>query len=128
MADDWYVSVGQQRLQEINAMRSQAMADLEQAKAYDNESASDAIQRIANCDAERANLSALYSQYVQAMNPPRPPEPSKEERAARPWDRMDWQDVVDLARQSKYAKDIRPDDPGLVAGWNEARRRRARGE
>jgi hypothetical protein len=41
---------------------------------------------------------------------------------------MDWQDVVDLARQSKYAKDIQPNDPHLIAGWQEAQRRRARGE
>lgn len=41
---------------------------------------------------------------------------------------MDWQDVVDLARQSKYARDIKPDDPNMLAGYHEAMRRKARGE
>jgi hypothetical protein len=41
---------------------------------------------------------------------------------------MDWHDVVDLARGSKYGGDLTPDDPNMLAGWQEARRRRERGE
>ena len=129
MADDWYVEMGRQRLLEINAARSQALADLEQAKAnYDSDSASDAIQRVANADAERANLSNLYDQYVRSITPPAPLEVSLEERRARPFSAMDWNDVVEMTRQSKYARNIRPDDPNMIAGYQEAMRRKARGE
>ena len=69
---------------------------------------------------------ALHNQYLQSQQAP--PEPSPEERAARPLNRMDWHDVVEMTRASKYAKDIRPDDPAMIAGYYEAQRRRARGE
>ena len=129
MSDDWYIEMGRNRLAQINADRAEHLASLERAKAnYDHDAAAYAISEIANCDAQRANLSALYDQYIRSQNPPRPPEPTKEERAARPISAMDWNDVVEMTRQSKYAKDIRPDDPNMIAGWNEAQRRRARGE
>jgi hypothetical protein len=127
--DDWYLDCGREQLNQINAERAQELANLEAAKAaYDDHSAKAAIQAIADLDAKRANLSALYSQYVASQNPPRPPEPGAEERRARSWDRMDWQDIVDMTRQSKYARNIRPDDPGLIAGYHEAMRRRRAGE
>jgi hypothetical protein len=129
MADDFYLSAGQQRLAQIEAERATALADLAAHKAnHDQDSAAAAIQQIANLDVEAANLGNLYQRYHQSQNPPPPPEPSPEERAARPINRMDWSDVVEMTRQSKYAKNIRPDDPNLIAGYNEAMRRRARGE
>jgi hypothetical protein len=127
--DDFYLSAGAQRLAQIEAERAAALADLAAYKANgDRESAAQSIQQIANIDVEMANLNNLYSRYVQSQNPPQPPEPSPEERAARPVNRMDWSDVVEMTRQSKYAKNIKPDDPNLIAGWNEAMRRRQRGE
>jgi hypothetical protein len=129
MAKDWYVEQGRARMQQISAARASAVADLQMAKsAYDDDSATIAIQTIADVDAQRANLSALYDQYVRSQYPPQPPEPTKEERAARPLHAMDWNDIVDMTRQSKYARNIRPDDPNMIAGWQEAQRRRARGE
>jgi hypothetical protein len=41
---------------------------------------------------------------------------------------MTWQDGLDLARTSKYGKDLSHDDPAVVAGYAEVMRRRARGE
>jgi hypothetical protein len=125
--DDWYIDIGRQRLAELNAGRAQALADLELAKSNgDHDSASTALQNIADIDAAQANLGRLYDQYVRSQQPP--PEPSKEERAARRISRMDWSDVVEMTRQSKYAKNIQPNDPNLIAGWQEAQRRRQRGE
>jgi hypothetical protein len=127
MAEDWYVEIGRQRLAELNAGRAQALADLELAKSTaDHDAASTAMQNIADIDQAQANLGRLYDQYARSMQPP--PEPSKEERAARPIHRMDWSDVVEMTRQSKYAKNIQPNDPNLIAGWQEAQRRRQRGE
>ncbi|MGO8923930.1 MAG: hypothetical protein ACLQF4_13460 [Xanthobacteraceae bacterium] len=129
MADDFYLSAGQQRLAQIEAERTAALADLAAYKANgDRDSAAASIQQIANLDVELGNLNNLYSRYVQSQTPQQPPEPSPEERAARPIHRMDWSDVVEMTRRSKYAKNIRPDDPNLIAGWNEAMRRRSRGE
>ena len=41
---------------------------------------------------------------------------------------MNWDDVVELTRTSKYAKHIDGRDPMMVAGWHEVQRRKARGE
>ncbi len=127
--DDWYIQQGRNRLQQIAYARASAVADLEGAKvSYDDDAAGSALQTIADLDAQRANLMGLYQQYWNSQHPPAPPQPSAEERKARTWDRMDWQDIVDMTRTSKYAKDIRPDDPNMVAGYHEAMRRRRAGE
>jgi hypothetical protein len=124
---DWYIERGQQRLAALRAGRAQAIADLELAKRDgDADGADTAIAVLADINQQEQATIALYNQYQQSQMPP--PEPSKEERAARPIDRMDWSDIVEMTRQSKYAKNIRPDDPNMIAGWQEAQRRRARGE
>jgi hypothetical protein len=41
---------------------------------------------------------------------------------------MDWNDVVELTRTSKYAKHIDGNDPWMRAGYAEVQRRKARGE
>jgi hypothetical protein len=127
--DDFYIEAGRQRLAVLEAARTAALADLQAHKVNgDRDAAAEAVQTIANLDVEMQNLGGLYQRYQQSVNPPLPPEPSAEERAARPINRMDWQDVTNLARTSKYARDIRPDDPNLIAGYQEAMRRKARGE
>jgi hypothetical protein len=127
MADDFYLESGKARLQEIAVERADALAALERAKLQsDYETAGQAVQQIANLDAEHNNLAGLYNRYVASQQPP--PQPSAEERKARTWDRMDWQDIVDMTRQSKYAKNIRADDPNMIAGWYEGQRRSRRGE
>jgi hypothetical protein len=127
--DDFYLQAGSQRLAQIEAERAAALADLAAHKANgDRESAAQSVQQLANLDSELQNLNGLNQRYQASVNPPPPPEPSPEERAARPISRMDWSDVVEMTRQSKYAKNIRLDDPNLIAGYNEAMRRRQRGE
>jgi hypothetical protein len=127
MADDWYVERGRQRLAALRAGRAQCIADLEAAKRDgDADAADSAIANLADIDQQERNTISLYNQYAASQAPP--PEPSLEERRARPIDRMDWNDIVEMTRQSKYAKNIRADDPNMIAGWQEAQRRRARGE
>jgi hypothetical protein len=128
MAEDFYVSAAAQRLSRLDAEKQQSLADLARARSNaDYESAAYSIQQIANLEAERANLINLHQQYQASINPPRPPEPSKEERAARRWDQMDATDILNLARTSRHAADLQPDDPAFVAGMNEVIRRRQRG-
>ena len=52
-SEDFYTFSARQRLQQISAGRAQALADLEVAKASaDYDSAGQAVQQIANLDAE----------------------------------------------------------------------------
>ncbi len=126
---DFYGDSAKQRLAIIEAERASALADLAAHKANsDYDSAANSIQTIANLDAERANLANLYNNYVASQQPSRPPELTQEERQAKPWSKMDWSDVVEMTRGSKYAKNIKPNDPNMVAGYYEASRRRGRGE
>jgi hypothetical protein len=129
MTEDFYATSARQRLEQIQAERAAAEADLLAHKSNgDSISAAGSIQQLANLAAEQDNLSRLWNSYAASQQPQPAPYVSPEERQARPVSRMDWQDVVDMTRQSRYAKNIRSDDPALVAGWHEAQRRRARGE
>jgi hypothetical protein len=83
-----------------------------------------AIQSIADLDRQRADLMALYNQYWQSQHPPAPPEPSPEERAAKPLSHMNYGDVYEMLKNSKYGVD----DNAFRAGIAEVQRRRARGE
>jgi hypothetical protein len=129
MADDFYVFSAKQRLQEISAASAQAKADLEMAKAGgDYQSAASSVQQLADLESQRQNLLNLHDQYIRSQNPPAPPEPSREERQARSWDKMDAIDALNIARGSKYGKDLDFNDPNFVAGFHEAQARRHRGE
>ena len=126
---DFYRDSAERRLQQLNANRAAALADLEAHRLNaDHDAAAECIQQVADLDAARQNLVDLHQRYVASQTPATPPEPSPEERAARPWNRKDWGDIVQLTQTSKYARNIKPDDPALIAGWNEARARRSRGE
>ena len=129
MTDDFYQGAARQRMQQLQAERAAALADLAAHRANgDYEFAGQAVQQVADLDAAAANLENLYSRYVQSQQPPQREQLTAEERAARPVSKMDWSDTVELARQSRYGKNIKADDPNLIAGWQEARRRSGRGE
>ena len=86
-SDDFYSFSARQRLQQINANRAQALADLEVAKANsDYESAAGSVQEIANLEAQRQALVNLHDQYIRSQQVPEPPELTPEEKAAKPWD------------------------------------------
>jgi hypothetical protein len=125
---DFYQYSAQRRMQMLGVERQSALADLATYQANgDADSAASTIQQIADIDAQARNLGALHQQYV-ASQTPQYDTASQEERDARPWDRMTWDDVVQMTRGSKYGKNIRHDDPWMVAGYYEAQRRRGRGE
>jgi hypothetical protein len=58
------------------------------------------------------------------VNPPAAPPLSDEERAAKPLNRMNYQDVYAMLKHSKYGVD----DNAFREGIAEVQRRRARGE
>lgn len=129
-ADDWYSFVAREQWQKNNAEIAQYKANLEAAKATnDSYAATAAAQDLANARANQRNLEDLHGEYVRSQQPPPPPpEPTPEERHARPWDKMTWQDGLDLARTSKYGADIDANDPNVQAGFREVIARRQRGE
>jgi aspartyl/asparaginyl-tRNA synthetase len=127
MANDFYSQAAITRANMIEAEMAAAKADLMAHKANnDVESASASVQTIANLEAERANLTTLYQNYVQSQQPPAPEQLSDEERHARPWNKMTYNDVLELTKTSKYFKDGWNAD--MQAGYVEAQRRRQRGE
>ena len=128
-SDDFYTYSARQRLQQINAGRAQALADMEVAKAQaDYDSAGAAVQQIADLEAQRQSLVNLHDQYIRSQQPPEQPEVTAEERFARPLERMTWEDGLDVSRNSQDGKDLDANDPNVQAGFREVMRRRARGE
>jgi aspartyl/asparaginyl-tRNA synthetase len=128
MANDFYLDAAAQRANEIAAEKQAALADLAAHRANgDTVSAAQSVQQLANLQAEQQNLQSLCNDYVAAQRPPAPPELSAEERAAKPWSKMNYDDVLEMAKTSKYAKDLTWNDD-MQRGYEETRRRRSRGE
>ena len=126
---DFYTETAQKRFQQIEAARAQALADLQQARAGgDHFLATESVQSIANLDAEARNLAALHQQYQASQTPVAAPEISAEERHAKPWDKMNYDDALELAKKSKYGADLSHDDPLFQAGYRAVQARRQRGE
>ena len=75
-----------------------------------------------------APTEELSQEYIASQNPPASPEMTYEERMAKPWDKMNWNDALDLVRGTKLGKDLTLDDPNVQAGMREVMRRRQRGE
>jgi hypothetical protein len=129
MARDFYVEAAAQRANMIEAELASAKADLAAYKANnDVESAGSTVQQIANLTAEQQNLSNLYSAYVQSQQPPAPIPQTAEELRVKSWDKMTYDDALQLAKTSKYGRDLNWNDPNVIAGYREAQRRRSRGE
>jgi hypothetical protein len=117
------------QLQELNLKeQSHSLLLSEAVKQNDDYSQAEEMQNIANVRAERKNLVNEYNEEMARQQPRRPEYLTPEERAARPIEKMDWSDAVELARTSRYGRNLKADDPYMIAGWHEARRRRGRGE
>jgi hypothetical protein len=129
MTDDFYSGAARRRMEQIQAEKAAAMADLQAHRLNaDPDSAAQSVQTIADLDAAAANLENLYSRYVQSQTPPARPELTTEERAAKPWSKMDYSDVLEMAKGSRYGKNLNWNDPNMQAGYREVQRRKARGE
>ncbi len=129
MSGDFYISAAATRASQIEAELQAARADLAAHRANgDLDSGAHSVSHLASLEAERHNLLALHNYYIASQQPPQAPRVSAEERHAKPWSRMDSNDILELTRTSKYAKNIDWNDAGMQAGWYEAQRRRAYGE
>ena len=127
--NDFYTQAAATRANQIEMELAAAKADLlVHRQNSDLESAGASVQQIANLEAEKSNLTALYSAYVQSQRPPQPEQLTDEERLARPWNKMTPDDALQLAKTSKYGKDLDWNNPDVRAGWQEMQRRRSRGE
>jgi hypothetical protein len=113
MADeDFYLSTAGDQLNTLRAERAQAVADLESARINGEYSeARAAVQKIANADAEIANLGALANRYVASQTPMQGPGLSKEMIAS-----MSVEDFInsgcgaDLLRQAGFFGDVSDQD------------------
>jgi hypothetical protein len=107
MTQDFYISAALQRQNELEAERQAALADLAAHKANNDYAAASAtVQSLANLQAEATNLKNLCDNYIASQQPRQPERLSDEEKAAKPIHRMNYDDVLDMARTSKYAKDL----------------------
>jgi aspartyl/asparaginyl-tRNA synthetase len=128
MTQDFYISAALQRQNELEAERQAALADLAAHKANNDYAAASAtVQSLANLQAEATNLKNLCDNYIASQQPRQPERLSDEEKAAKPIHRMNYDDVLDMARTSKYAKDLTW-NADMQAGYDEVRARRSRGE
>src|SRR5262249_34131109 len=107
MADDFYSYSARQQLAQLDAERAEALADLARYKAAnDPVMAATEIQRLADINAKQRNLVELHQQYEASQRPPQPQELTQEERLARPLEKMSAEDALELAKTSRYGKDL----------------------
>jgi hypothetical protein len=123
MSDDPLIAGGRHRVAVIDAAIAAAQADLQAHIVNgDIEAIGESEQTIANLRADRQNMFNLHAEHVRSQTPP--PPPTDEERAAKPLHRMDYSDVYQMLKHSKYGVD----DNAFREGIAEVGRRRARGE
>jgi hypothetical protein len=129
MTDDFYLQAARARAGQLDAELAAAKADLAAHRSnQDHYAASASVQQIANLTSEQRNLHDLCAAYVQSQQPPQREQLTDEERNARPWHKMTPDDALQLAKTSKYGRDLDWNNPSVRAGYVEAQRRKARGE
>jgi hypothetical protein len=123
MAKDFYEKSVRKQWRAIEVARQQSLTALAEAKNVgDSFSGAEAIQNLADLDAQARNLQALQQQYYQSQQGPAPQ--TREEWQAKPADRMTPQDGLEVMRQSRYGRDLTWSDPNVRAGVAEVMRRR----
>ena len=127
--DEFYAAAAQKRLQQLAVDRMKAQHDLAISLSMgDEEAAAGEIDSIAEIDAKTANLRALAQREMARNQAQTPPPQTAEQLRAKPPEQMTWEDGLEIARNSKYGKDLDFNNPHVVAGYHEATRRRQRGE
>jgi hypothetical protein len=103
MSNEYYHQLYTHTMAQYNSELADANADLVRAQASgDFAGAVSAAQRMANTRANAAAFHQIAEEQAATMRgPPSPPEPTREERHARTWDRMTYDDALELANQSK---------------------------
>jgi hypothetical protein len=128
MSKDFNIEAAEQQAAYIDAAIKQQIADLAAYRgAHDVDGAATVVQTIADLEASKRNLTQLCQDYIESQQP-RQEVLTEEERIAKPWNRMTAEDGLAVARQSKYGKNLDWNDAHVRAGWQEAQRRRHRGE
>jgi hypothetical protein len=129
MSEDFYDSAARERYAVLEAAKARCLADLAEHRANgDQHSAAEELQVLATLNDQQVSLQRLHQQYQAQMNPPQPPRQTPEELRVKPAEKMTWQDGLEIARNSKYGKNLDFNDPNVVAGYHEAVRRRQSGE
>jgi hypothetical protein len=129
MAKDFYLRAAKRQARALEAAKSTATANLNEARANrDPDLAGTYVQELADLSAAQENLSRLCNQYLQSQQPPQRPATTPEEWQAKPISAMDAADAIKLYQTSKYGKDLDWSNANLRAGYAEAMRRRSRGE
>jgi hypothetical protein len=128
MARDFYEKSVRKQWRAIEVARQQSLTALAEAKNVgDSFSGAEAIQNLADLDAQARNLQALQQQYYASQAGP--PPLTEEERFHKPLEKMDYNDALALARTSRYGRNLTHDDPAVRSGYAEvARRRQAEGK
>ena len=89
MADDFYTQAARSRAEAIEMQIAASRADLLVHRQNGSlQEAGETVQQIANLEAERANLTTLYNNYVASQQPRQPEVLTEEERNARPWHKI----------------------------------------
>jgi hypothetical protein len=129
MTDDFYIRAASKRALEIDADISEIQTGLMRAKAMEDEtSAAMLMDGLAEARQKRPMLDGEVADYLRQSTPPAAIPQSREEWRAKPVERMTPEDGLEIARGSKYGAALDWNDPGVRAGWQEAQRRRSRGE
>jgi hypothetical protein len=123
MSDD-YIEAGKRRFAVLEAARAAAVADIQAHRVnHDEEAMAEAIQTVANLDADLANLNNLYSRYIQSTQAP--PEPDEATLQAMPVQNMSHNQWFNyLNKTTKHGLDV----DAYRRGVAEVAARRARGE
>jgi hypothetical protein len=126
---DFYTESAQTQIDSIDAQMQRALAELAEAKAAGNSySGADAVQSIADLTVARENILRVHQGYIASQQRPAPIPQTPEEWRVKPADKMTWEDGLEVARNSKYAKNLDFNDPNVQRGYAEVMRRRQRGE
>jgi|SRR5262249_28383574 len=90
MAKDFYLKAARKQFDALRAARADLLSQLEaHRQAGDAGSGAEIVQGLANLAADERNLTATVNEYV-ASQQPQPDLTTPAERAARPPERMDW--------------------------------------
>jgi DNA gyrase/topoisomerase IV subunit A len=107
MSEDFKTESTRRRLLELDAMRQQQLANLATSEAEgDYEDAKQEIRSIANIDAERANIVALYNRHVSEQQPQYQERESIHDSRRTPRDGNDALEIVNYGKM--------PGDPTIV--------------
>jgi hypothetical protein len=99
MADDFKTESTRRRLQQLDLLRQQQIANLAISEAEgDYDDAQSEITKIAVIDAEKAAIEALYARHAAANQPPPPQRPDA--WLSKRTDEMGHEDVYQMLHQT----------------------------